>query len=66
MKDPIVEEVRKVRDGHAVQFDYDPDAIYSDMKRIERESKEPGVSFGPRRIPKTSPATAVEPAAVAK
>ena len=66
MKDPIVEEVRKARDEHAAQFNYDLDAIYADMKRIERESKEPRVSFGPRRIPKTNPATVVKPAAVAK
>ena len=66
MQDPIVEEVRKVRDEHAAQFNYDLDAIYADMKRIEKESKEPRVSFGPRRIPKPSPATAVEPTAVAK
>ena len=66
MKDPIVEEVRKVRDEHAAQFNYDLDAIYADMKRIETESKEPRVSFGPRRIPKTAPATAVESSAVAK
>ena len=66
MQDSIVEEVRKVRDEHAAQFNYDLDAIYADMKRIERESKEPRVSFGPRRIPKTNPATAVEPTVVAK
>ena len=66
MKDPIVEEVRKVRDEHAAQFNYDLDAIYADMKRIENETNEPRVSFGPRRIPKTNPATAVEPTAVAQ
>ena len=66
MKDPIVEEVRKARDEHAAQFNYDLDAIYADMKRIEMESKEPRVSFGPRRVPKSSPAPDVEPAPVAK
>ena len=66
MKDPIVEEVRKFRDEHAAQFNYDLDAIYADMKRIESESKEPRVSLGPRRIQKTTPATEFEPAAVAK
>ena len=66
MQDPIVEEVRKVRDEHAAQFNYDLDAIYADMKRIEKASKEPRVSFGPRLIPKTNPSTAVEPTAVAK
>ncbi len=66
MKDPIVEEVRRVRDEHAAQFNYDLDAIYADMKRIETESKEARVSFGPRHIPKGTPAIAVEPSVVAK
>ena len=66
MQDPIVEEVRKVRDEHAAQFNNDLDAIYADIKRIEKASKERRVSFGPRRIPKTTPPTAVEPPAVAK
>ena len=66
MNDPIVEEVRKVRDEHAAQFNYDLDAIYADMKRIEAESNEPRVSFGPRRIPRTTPPTmAIEPTVVA-
>ncbi len=66
MQDPIVEEVRKVRDEHAAQFNYDLDAIYADMKRIEGESKEPRVSFGPRRIAKLVPAEEVEPTVTAK
>ena len=54
MEDPIVEEVRRLRDEYAAQFNYDLGAIYADLKRIEKESKEPRVSFGPRRINKTS------------
>lgn len=50
MEDPIVEEVRRLRDEYARQFNYDLDAIFADLKRIERESQEPRVSFGPRRI----------------
>jgi hypothetical protein len=50
MEDPIVEEVRRLRDEYAAQFNYDLGAIYADLKRIERESEEPRVSFGPRRI----------------
>ena len=49
-----------------MRFNYDLDAVYADMKRIETESKEARVSFGPRRIPKSTLAIAVEPAAVAK
>ena len=66
MKDQIVEEIRKIRDEHAARFNYDLDAIYADMKRIEAESKEPRISFGPRRIPKIRPATIVEPTEVAE
>ncbi|MBF0603814.1 MAG: hypothetical protein HQL07_08980, partial [Nitrospirae bacterium] len=36
--DPIVEEVRKVREEHAARFDYNPVAIYNDLKRLQQES----------------------------
>ena len=32
MKDPIVDEVRRFRDEHAKQFNYDLDAICEDYK----------------------------------
>jgi hypothetical protein len=31
-KDPIVEEVRKIREKHAAKFKYDLDAICRDLK----------------------------------
>lgn len=34
--DPIVEEVRRVRDAYAARFHYDLRAIYRDLKRQER------------------------------
>ncbi len=37
MNDPIVDEVRRVRDAHAARFNYDLDAIFQDIK--EREKK---------------------------
>jgi hypothetical protein len=37
-EDPIVEEVRKVRDAYAQRFNYDLDAIYRDLKEKERRS----------------------------
>ena len=37
-EDPIVEEVRKVRDAYAKRFNYDLDAIYRDLKAKERRS----------------------------
>ncbi len=42
MNDPIVDEVRRVRDAHAARFNYDLDAIFQDIK--ERESKS-GLKF---------------------
>jgi len=38
MNDPIVEEVRRVRDAHAAQFNYDLDAIFQDIKEQEKKS----------------------------
>ena len=35
-KDPIVEEVRKIREAHARKFNYDLQAIYKDLKKREK------------------------------
>jgi hypothetical protein len=48
--DPIVEEVRKVRDAHAKQFNYDLKAIYSDLKQREQDSGRRYISLAPRRL----------------
>ena len=37
MNDPIVEEVRRVRDAHAARFNYDLDAIFRDIKEREKQ-----------------------------
>jgi hypothetical protein len=50
-KDPIVEAVRKVREAHAAQFDYDLRAIYRDLKEHESASGRSYVRFPPRRVP---------------
>ena len=50
MNDPIVDEVRKVRDAHASRFNYDLDAIFRDIKEQERESGRAFVSFPPRKL----------------
>ena len=49
MNDPIVDEVRKVRDAHAARFNYDLDAIFRDIKEQERMSGRKFVSFPPRQ-----------------
>lgn len=38
MNDPIVDEVRRVRDAHASRFNYDLDAIFQDIKERERKA----------------------------
>ena len=50
MEDPIVDEVRRIRDEHAAQFNYDIDAIVADLKRTEAARDWPRASFAPRRI----------------
>lgn len=42
MTDPIVDEVRRVRDAYAAQFNYDLDAIFKDIKEREKKS---GLNF---------------------
>jgi hypothetical protein len=38
MTDPIVDEVRQVRDAHAARFNYDLEAIFRDIKEREKRS----------------------------
>ncbi len=49
MNDPIVDEVRRVRDAHAAKFNYDLDAIFQDIKEQEKKSGIKFVSYPPRR-----------------
>lgn len=37
MNDPIVDDVRRVRDAHAARFNYDLRAIFLDIKNREQE-----------------------------
>jgi len=34
-EDPIVQEVRRIRQEHAARFNYDLQAIFADLKRTE-------------------------------
>jgi hypothetical protein len=58
MNDPIVDEVRRVRDAHAAMFNYDLDAIFQDIKEQEKKSGLKFVTYPPRR---TEPNQTVEP-----
>ncbi len=48
--DPIVEEIRQVRETHAAKFNYDLWAIYKDIKEYEKQSKRTYVSYPPKTI----------------
>jgi len=55
MNDPIVDEVRRVREAHAARFHYDLDAIFRDIKEQEKKSGRKFVSFPPRRFEPNQP-----------
>jgi hypothetical protein len=46
--DPIVDEVRKVRETHAAKFNYDLSAICADLKKKEKDSSHPAVTRRPK------------------
>ena len=48
-KDPIVEEVRKVRQAHAARFNYDIEAIVRDLRKKERRQGHKVVSLPSKR-----------------
>ena len=46
--DPIVDEIRKVREEYAAKFDYDLDKIFADVKKREKASGRKYVSYPPK------------------
>ena len=48
-KDPIVEEVRKIREKHAAKFRYDLDAICRDLKEQEQKNGSRVVSLAAKK-----------------
>ena len=48
-KDPIVEEVRRIREEYARQFNYDLERICRDLREREKASGRKMVSRSPRR-----------------
>ena len=57
--DPIVEEVRKVRNEHAKEFNYDLQAIVADLKKQQKAGKRKFVTLSPRK-PVIMPQTKVK------
>ena len=49
MKDPIVEEVRKVRNAHAAKFNFDLHAICEDLRKKEKDCGHPVISLPPKK-----------------
>ena len=49
-QDPIVKEVRQVRETHAARYDFDLSTIYLELKKAEQKSGRREVSFAPKRI----------------
>ena len=56
--DPIVDEVRRVREAYAARFNYDLRAIYRDLKEEEQRSGRKVVSY-PESSTGSEPAPAV-------
>ena len=48
--DPIVDEIRRIRQQHTDRFNGDLRAICEDLRRQERQSGRRYVSFPPRRV----------------
>jgi hypothetical protein len=47
-EDPIVAEVRKIREDYAAQFNFDLQALFRALKEREQQDPRPKVSFPPR------------------
>jgi len=56
-QDPIVEEIRRLREDHAAKFNYDIEAICRDLMERQGRDGRRVVSFPPK------PATPTEPVA---
>ena len=49
-EDPIVQEIRSIREAHSNQFNNDLQAIYRDLKEQEHKSKRKFVSYTPKLL----------------
>ncbi len=66
--DPIVREVRRIRQEHAARFKYNVDLIAKDLKAQERASSQRYIGLPPRRTEKPAnqpPDTARDPSETA-
>jgi hypothetical protein len=56
-RDPLVEEIRAIREAYARQFNYDLQAICQDLKEQQRKSGRKAVSLPPKRVRPVEPVT---------
>ena len=52
-KDPIVEELHKIRLAHVEKFNYDLRAVFNDIKKHEKKNRDRVVSLPIKRRPLT-------------
>ena len=50
LKDPIVDEIHKIREEHAQKFNFDLKKIYKDLKTQEKKSRYKTVSLPIKRL----------------
>ncbi len=62
-QDPIVAEVRAIREAYAQEFNFDLQAIFRDMQEQEKKSGGKFVSFPPRPAQKVTPKAPSQPGA---
>ena len=60
--DPIVDEIRRIRQEHTDKFNRDLHAICEDLRRQERESGRQYVSYPPRRTESAGASTSTDTA----
>lgn len=53
MNDPIVEEVRRIRDAYAARFNYNVREMVRDLQEKQKRSGRKYVSYAPARIEPT-------------
>lgn len=54
IRDPIVEEVRQVREDYFKRFNYNLNALFDDLQRRQREGGRRTISLPPKRLPPAS------------
>ncbi|MBE9078405.1 hypothetical protein IQ241_14055 [Romeria aff. gracilis LEGE 07310] len=48
--DPIVQEIRAIRDAYAAEFNYNLEALYQDIKKQEQSNPKPHHRLAPKRL----------------